>query len=84
MKIAAEKAEDADMIVEEVNEEMRDIFRDQILSILRTKEFLEIQNPENEIKLKEELKTVLNQLYYERKGRKDAIDRILFTRWEIR
>lgn len=84
VKIAAEEAEDADMIVEEVNGEMRDIFRDQILSILRTKEFLEIQNPENEIKLKEELKTVLNQVYYERKGRKDVIDKVLFTRWEIR
>ena len=84
VELTAEQAEGADAIVKEVSEELRDIFRDRILGILRTKEFLELQNPDNEIRLKQELKAVLNQLYYERKGRKDVIDRILFTRWEIR
>jgi len=84
VELSVEESEDPAALAKEVSEELQDIFRDRILAILRTKEFLEIQNPENETRLKHELKTVLNELYYNRKGRKDAIDKILFTRWEIR
>ncbi len=84
VELSVENPQDSGAISKEVGEELRDIFRDRILAILRTKEFLEIQNPENEVRLKHELKTVLNELYYDRKGRKDVIDKILFTRWEVR
>jgi len=73
----------AEVFSQEMNE-LGDVFRDRILSVLRTKEFLEIQNPENETKLKHELKTVLNEMYEERKGRKGAVEQVLFTKWEIR
>ena len=67
-----------------IEDELKPVFADQINSILRHKEYLELQNPDNELRLKQEIKTVLNQVYLDRKGRKDVIDKILFTRWEIR
>ncbi len=84
VRVADGGAEGTAAVVKEISEEVQDILRDQVLSILGQKEYIELQNPDSRPRIKEELKTVLNQRYYELKGRKNLITDVYFPEWDIR
>jgi len=75
--MAAVSEGDSSVLAEEM-EELRSEFRDRIIRILQGRDLGKIQD------LETELKSMLNEMYEERKGRKDAVERVVFTKWEIR